>query len=284
MSDANYKIKKGTYIGIGVFLVLAAILLLITGLTIDSNFEKVLIILSIILFVLVIPYYFLAAYLINGLKDRFKELVIGDAFTSRNFIYNSRQKFLKENTKYIISRNEFEDLNYYKANSDFLFKANNLVVGSIRDVQFRSMDYKYYTEQFNLKKCGRVYSLNLKSDSSFKLVITNNDYTSLKKIDLSFNDYNVYTNNFDLANKYIISEKLEVALEKIKNYGEIFIEINNSSLYLIIDGIKESFDIVNRNYNEITEDVEREIFILNELIYSFKFEAPKPKIKKLKIK
>ena len=78
--------------------------------------------------------------------------------------------------------------------------------------------------------------------------------------------------------------KLEVALDKIKNYGEIFIEINNSSLYLIIDGIKESFDIVNRNYNEITEDVEREIFIINELIYSFKFEPPKPKIKKLKIK
>lgn len=286
MNDEKYKFKKGIYIAIGILIIVAAILMLIFGLTLDSLNDKVYIIISIVLFALVIPYYFLAAYLINDLKDKFKELVIGDAFTSRHFLYYSRQRWLNEKIKYIITRNEFESLNYYKANDTFEFKANDLVVGSIRDVQFRSMDYKYYTEQLNLKKYGRVYSLNLRSDNNFKLVITKDDYsTSLNKIDLNINGYNFYTNNNDLSNKYILKDKVEENISKIDCYGSIFIEISNGSLYLIIDGIKQSFDITgNRTYNDISEDVEREIFIINELINSFKFDDPKPKIKPLKIK
>lgn len=285
MNDTKYKFKRLTYISMGVLILILAVLVLILGLTMDVDYKKVLIIISIVLFVLVVPYYFLAVLLINNLKNRYKELLISDAFTSRDFLYYSRQKGLKEEKiKYIIGRNEFEELNYYKGNDTLEYASNELVVGSIRDVQFRSMDYKYLTEKLNAKKCGRVYALNLKSDPSFKLAITKDNY-SLKKTDIKINDYNVYSNNVDLANKYILIDKIVDNIGKIDCYGEIFIGINNGSLYLIIDGIKKSFDVENnRNYNDITQDVEREIFIINELINSFKFEAPKPKVKPLKIK
>lgn len=285
MNDSNYKIKRTIYIVIGILMLVLAILLLILGLTIDTNYKTVLIVISIVLFVLVIPYYFLAVLLINNLKNRYKELLISDAFTSREFLYYSRQKGLKEEKiKYIIGRNEFEALNYYKGNDTLEYASNELVVGSIRDVQFRSMDYKYLTGKINTKKCGRIYALNLKSDPNFKLAITK-DSNSLSKTDIKIKDYNVYTNNNDLANKYILADKIEENISKIDCYGDIFIGINNGSLYLIIDGIKKSFDVENnRNYNDITQDVEREILIINELINSFKFEAPKPKVKPLKIK
>ena len=286
MNDSKYKFKRLTYIAIGFLILILGVLLLILGFTINSNIDKVIIAIAIVLLVSVIPYYFLAVLLINSLKNKYKELLISDAFTSRDFLYYSRQKFLKENKiKYIITRNEFENLNYYRANDTLNFVANELVVGSIRDIQFRSMDYKYLTEKLNTKKCGRIYSLNLKSDNAFRLVITKDNYTSLNKINLKINNYNVYTNNNDLANKYILVDNFSENISKIEAYGNIFIEINNGSLYLIIDGINKSFDVENnRNYNDITEDVEREIYIINTIINSFKFEAPKPKIRQLKIK
>ena len=137
----------------------------------------------------------------------------------------------------------------------------------------------------NVKKCGRVYSFNLKSDNNFKLIITKeNNYSSLKKLDIDLLDYNVFTNDIDLAKKYIKTDEFIEKIKKIEHYGELFFEVFNGSLYLIIDGITNSFEIINREYNDIANDVEREIFIMNNVIDSFKFEFKPKEMKPLKIK
>ena len=162
---------------------------------------------------------------------------------------------------------------------------NELVVGDIRTVDFRAEDYAFVTSIGNKKKYGRIYSFNLKSDPEFKLIITKDNYsTNLQKLDLNLLKYNFYTNNQTLALKYIHQEKFIERIAKIESYGPIFMEIINSSLYLIIDGIKESFVIEGREYNDISEDVEKELFIMNNIIESFDFSFKPKKEKEFKIK
>ena len=147
------------------------------------------------------------------------------------------------------------------------------------------MDYKYLTETKKTTKSGRIYSLNLKSDKDFILLITkNNETTNLKKLDLKLANYNFYTNNIDLANRYINTEKFSEKIGKIEHYSPVYLKVYNGSIYMILDNLCNSFEIENRTYNDITEDVEKEMFIINSLIDCFNFEAPKPKIKPLKIK
>ena len=285
MEDTIFKVKRGIYIAIGYLILALGVLLLIIGLTLSVSYKNVLITIAIILMVGSIGYYFIAVALINNLKNKYKELIIMDAFTSRQFFYFSRQKGINDKNKYSFTRNEFESLNYYKCNEDFSFLKNELVVGSIRNIDFRSMDYKYISESKNIVKCGRIYSLNLKSDKGFVLLITkNSEQTNLKKMDLKLLGLNFYTNNIDLANKYIIEDKFSEKIEKLFHYNLDFIKVYNGSIYFILDGIKESFDLENRTYNDITQDVEKEIFIINCFIDSFKFEPNKPKLKPLKIK
>lgn len=285
MNDSKYKIRTLAYYGICLFLFLLAILLLILGLVTKNLGGTTFIIISIVLFVLGLLYSVGLHFIINSLKNRYKEFVIDDAFLTYHFYYSSRQMGISNKNKYAILEKEFLDLNYYKATDEFSYFANELVVGSIRDIQFRSNDYAYLTSLKNVKKCGRIYSLNLKSDNEFKLVITkDNNYTSLKKLDINLLDYNVFTNNIDLANKYIKIDSFNEKIKKIEHYGALFFEIYNGSLYFIIDGIKNSFDINNREYNDIANDVEREIFIINNVIDSFKFEYKVQREKPLKIK
>ena len=281
MDESRYKIKKITYEVLAFVLFLFSILILILSLVLIN---RVLLVISIVFIVISVLYLIFLNKLINSIKNRYKELLISDAFTVHNFLYVSRQKTIKKN-KYAIYKEEFENLNYYKANDDFKYVINELVVGDIRTIDFRAEDYAYVTSVGNKKKCGRIYSFNLKSDPSFKLVITKDDYsTSLSKLDLNLLKYNFYTNNQQLALKYIHEEKFIEKIAKIESYGSIFIEINNSSLYLIIDGIKESFVIENREYNDISEDVDRELFIMNNIIESFDFSFKPKKVKELKIK
>ena len=285
MEDTNYKLKKGIYIAIGFLLLAFGILLLILGLTLDVSIKTLLITLSIILMVGSILYYFLAVKLINGLKNRYKELLISDAFVSRQFLYFSRQLGVDDKNKYSFSKDEFESLNYYKGNDELKFFKNELVVGSIRDIDFRSMDYKYMTDVKKTVKSGRIYSLNLKSDKDFVLLISkNNESTNLKKMDLKLANYNFYTNNIDLASKYINAEKFSEKIGKIEHHSKTYIKIYNGSLYVILEDLCNSFDVLNRTYNDITEDLEKEIYLINCMIDCFNFEAPKPKIKPLKIK
>ena len=281
MDESRYKIKKITYEVLAFVLFLFSILILILSLVLIN---RVLLVISIVFIVISVLYLIFLNKLINSIKNRYKELLINDEITVHNFLYVSRQKTIKKN-KYAIYKEEFENLNYYKANDDFKYVINELVVGDIRTIDFRAEDYAYVTSVGNKKKCGRIYSFNLKSDPSFKLVITKDDYsTSLSKLDLNLLKYNFYTNNQQLALKYIHEEKFIEKIAKIESYGSIFIEINNSNLYLIIDGIKESFVIENREYNDISEDVDRELFIMNNIIESFDFSFKPKKVKELKIK
>lgn len=285
MNDSKYKIRTLAYYGICLFLFLLAILLLILGLVTKQFGGTTFVIISIVLFILGIAYSIGLHFIINSLKNRYKEFVIDDAFLTYHFYYSSRQTGISNKNKYAILEKEFLDLNYYKANDEFSYFVNELVVGSIRDIQFRSNDYSYITEQKNTKKCGRIYSLNLKSDPDFKMVITkDNSYSSLKKLDLDLIEYNVFTNNVDLAKKYIKTDEFVEKIKKIEHYGVLFFEVLNGSLYFIIDGIKNSFEIINREYNDIANDVEREIFIINNVIDSFKFEYKPVKEKPLKLK
>lgn len=284
MNDSKYKIRLYAYYGICLFLFLLAILLLILGITTKNVGGMVFIIISIVLFVVGVAYLSVLHLLINSLKNRFKEFVIMDAFQTYDFYYCSRQTGIKNN-KYAILEDEFLSLNYYKTTDDFTYFINELVVGSVRDIQFRSNDYSYLSSVKNSKKCGRIYSFNLKSDNEFKLVITkDNNYSSLKKLDIDLANYNAFTNNIELAKKYIKTDEFNAKINKIDHYGDIFIEVLNGSLYLIIDGIKNSFEIVNREYGDIANDVEKEIFIMNNIIDSFKFEFKPKEVKPLKIK
>ncbi len=285
MNDTNYKVYTITYRAIEALLPLFGILLLILSLTIDTSYKNVLLVIAIVLIVLSIGYAFLATYLVNRLKNRYKELVISDAFTARNFLYFSRQKGIDDKNKYSFSQAEFEGLNFFKGNDSLTYFKNDLVVGDIRNVDFRSMNYAYLTGTNKKSNFGRIYSLNLKSDKDFVLLITkNSEQTNLRKMDLKLLGYNFYTNNIDLASKYIKEDKFSEKIEKLFHYNLDFIKVYNGSLYFILDGIKESFDLENRNYNDITQDVEKEIFIINCFIDSFKFEPNKPKLKPLKIK
>ena len=285
MDDTNFKLKKGIYIAIGYLLLAFGILLLILGLTLDVSIKNVLIIISVILIVGAIGYYFLSVKMINNLKNRFKELIISDAFTSKNFLYFSRQLGIDDKNKYAFSKEEYESLNYFKANDELKFMRNELVVGQIRSIDFRSMDYKFITEMKKTTKSGRIYSLNLKSNKDFTLLITkNNETTSLKKMDLRYGNYNFYTNNIDMANKYINGEKFGEKILKLEHYSPVFMKVFNGSVYVILDNLGNSFEIENRTYNDITEDVEKEMLIISTIIDCFNFEAPKPKIKPLKIK
>ena len=285
MNDSKYKMRKLAYEGICLLLFLLGILLLIYGLITRNVGGFPFIIASIIIFVLAIVYVSVLNIIINGLKNKFKEFVINDAFLTYHFYYKSRQKGINKNEKYAIQEQEYLDLNYYKTSDEFKYRINELVVGSIRDIQFRSNDYAYITDLGNNKKCGRIYSLNLKSDNEFKLVITKENYqTNLKKLDTKLNGYNVYSNNTELANKYIKVDEFNNRISKVDTYGALFIEVFNGSLYFIIDGIKNSFEIENREYLDISNDVEKEIFIINNIIDSFKFEFKPKEVKPLKIK
>lgn len=281
MDESRYKLRKLAYIGIAFLLFFLSALLLI--LTIAFKYG-VLIGITIAVFVIAIVYVALLNKIINSLKNRYKEFIISDAFLVHNFLYFSRQKGIINN-KYAIYKEEYDKLNYYKTSDEFKYEVNELVVGDIRTVDFRAEDYRFKSSMGNTKKCGRIYSFNLKSDSNFKLVITKDDYsTNLKRMDLDLLKYNFYSNDQALANKYIHPDKFIEKIAKIENYGNIFIEINNSSLYLIIDGVKNSFEVENREYNDISEDVEKELFIMNNIIDSFNFEFKPPKVKELKIK
>lgn len=285
MNESKYKLRLLAYYGICLFLFLLAILLLILGLVTKNVGGTPLIIISIVLFVIGIIYSVSLHFIINSLKNRYKEFLIDDAFTTYHFYYTSRQTGINNKNKYAIQEKEFLDLNYYKSSDDFTYSINELVVGTVRDIQFRSNDYSYLTSMKNVKKCGRIYSLNLKSDNNFKLIITKeNNYSSLKKLDIDLLDYNVFTNDIDLAKKYIKTDEFIEKIKKIEHYGALFFEVFNGSLYLIIDGIKNSFEIINREYNDIANDVEREIFIMNNVIDSFKFEFKPKEMKPLKIK
>jgi len=284
MNDEKYRYRRLAYIGVCILLFFLTILIFIFGLATKKYYGNTILIISIVLLVVSLIYAFLLRVIINSLKNRYKMFVIDDAFKTYNFLYESRQQGIYKN-KYAIYIDEFNNLNYYKKNDEFEFLINELVVGSIRDIQFRSEDYSFISNSGNTKKCGRIYSLNLKSDDSFKLIITNDDYSaSFKKLDLKLLGFNFYTNNIDLANKYIKEDEFKIKIEKIMKYGPLFIEITNSSLYFIIDGIKNSFSIDNRDYNDISNDVEREIYIINNVIDSFKFEFKPKEEKKLKIK
>lgn len=284
MNDEKYRYRRFAYIGICILLIVLTILLFIFGLATMKYYGNIILIISIVLLVITAIYAFLLRVIINSLKNRYKMFVIDDAFKTYNFLYESRQSGVNKN-KYAIYIDEFNNLNYYKKNDEFEFLVNEVVIGSIRDIQFRSEDFAFISNMGNTKKCGRIYSLNLKSSEDFKLIITNDDYSlSLKKMDLKLLGFNFYTNNIDLANKYIKVNEFNEKIEKIKKYGKVFIEITNSSLYFIIDGIKNSFSIIDRDYNDIANDVEREIYIINNVIDSFKFEFKPKEEKKLKIK
>ncbi len=284
MNDTNYKVYTITYRAIEALLPLFGILLLILSLTIDTSYKNVLLVIAIVLIVLSIGYAFLATYLVNRLKNRYKELVISDAFTARNFLYFSRQKGIDDKNKYSFSQAEFEGLNFFKGNDSLTYFKNDLVVGDIRNVDFRSMNYAYLTGTNKKSNFGRIYSLNLKSDNNFELLITkNNEKTNLTKLDLKLRGYNFYSNDPKKALEYIINDKFETEIEKIENYGPLFMKVLNGSLYLIIDK-KETFETENRTYNDICDDLEREILILNCIIESFKFTPNKPKVKEMKIK
>ena len=197
MNDEKYRYRRLAYIVVGILIPVFALLLLILGLVMYKTGGKPLVFVSIGVFVFAIIYYFIAQILIFSLKNKYKELVISDAFLTYHFDYVSRQMGIISN-KYMIDKFEFEDLNYFKTNPTYKFFFNELVVGSIKDVQFRCEDFRYLTDKGNTNKCGRVYALNLKSDSDFKLIITKDNYpTSLKKMDISLCGYNVYTNNID---------------------------------------------------------------------------------------
>ena len=281
MDESNYKVKKFIYQLLCIVLCIFSILILILALTTNN---KVLLFVSLGFIAISVVYLAFLNKIINSLKNRFKELIISDAFTVHNFLYYSRQKTVINN-KYAIYKDEFDKLNYYKTTDEFKYVVNELVVGDIRTVDFRAEDYAFVTSIGNKKKYGRIYSFNLKSNPEFKLIITKDNYsTSLQKIDLNLLKYNFYTNNQALALKYINQEKFIERIAKIESYGPIFIEIINSSLYLIIDGIKESFVIEGREYNDISEDVEKELFIMNNIIESFNFSFKPKKEKELKIK
>ena len=281
MDDSKYKFRKLAYIGIAFLLYIISILLLI--LFFLSKIFPLLIV-SIVCLVISIIYSLFLNKIINSLKNRYKEFVINDAFLVHDFLYVSRQKGIVNN-KYAIYKEEFDKLNYYKTNDEFTYNVNELVVGDIRTIDFRSEDYSFKSSIGKTKKCGRIYSFNLKSDPNFKLIITKeNNYSSLKKLDIDLLDYNVFTNDIDLAKKYINQDEFIEKIKKIEHYGELFFEVFNGSLYLIIDGIKNSFEILNREYNDIANDIEREIFIMNNIIDSFKFEFKPKERKPLKIK
>lgn len=284
MNDEKYRYRRLAYIITGILIPIFALLLLILGLATFKGGGKPVVITSIVIFVLAIIYYFFAQVKIFSLKNRYKEFVISDAFLTYQFDYYSRQLGIMSN-KYKIDKYEFEDLNYYKTRPDYKFYCNELVVGSIRDVQFRSEDYKYLTDKGNTNKCGRIYALNLKSDEAFKLIITKEDYsTNLKKMNINLGNYNVYTNNIDLASKYILVDQFMENITKLEEFGPLFFEVYNRSLYLIIDGIKNSFIIEDREYFDIQGDVENEIMIINGIIDSFKFTMPEKKEKPFIIK
>lgn len=281
MDDSKYKFRKLAYIGIAFLLYIISILLLI--LFFLSKIFPLLIV-SIVCLVISIIYSLFLNKIINSLKNRYKEFVINDAFLVHDFLYVSRQKGIVNN-KYAIYKEEFDKLNYYKTNDEFTYNVNELVVGDIRTIDFRSEDYSFKSSIGKTKKCGRIYSFNLKSDPNFKLIITKDDYsTNLKKLDLDLLKYNFYSNDQALAIRYIHQDIFLEKIAKIEKYGDIFIEIIDSSLYLIIDGIKESFVIENREYNDVSEDVEKELFIMNNIIESFDFSFKPKKEKEFKIK
>jgi len=281
MDDSKYKFRKLAYIGIAFLLYILSILLLI--LFFLSKIFPLLIV-SIGCLVISIIYSLFLNKIINSLKNRYKEFVINDAFLVHDFLYVSRQKGIVNN-KYAIYKEEFDKLNYYKTNDEFTYNVNELVVGDIRTIDFRSEDYSFKSSIGKTKKCGRIYSFNLKSVPNFKLIITKDNYsTNLKKLDLDLLKYNFYSNDQALAIKYIHQDIFLEKIAKIEKYGDIFIEIIDSSLYLIIDGIKESFVIENREYNDISEDVEKELFIMNNIIESFDFSFKPKKEKEFKIK
>ena len=283
MNDTSYKLNKVVYRALELVLPLSGILILIIALVLDLDYSNVLITISIIIFVLSVGYFVLANYLVRNLVNRYKEIVIQDAFTSRNFLYYSRQTGINDKNKYVFTQNEFESLNYFKGNDELTFNKNELVVGDVRDVDFRSMDYKYLTSTNRPTNYGRIYSFNLRSDNDFVFLMQKDNCSSLKKLDIKYKDYNFYTNNVDKALNVINIDKIAENLEKIENYGSLFIKVLNGSLYLIIDK-KETFVIENRTYNDITDDIEREIYIINLIIESFKFKPKIHKTKQLKIK
>lgn len=281
MDDSKYRLRKLAYAGVVILLYIFSALLLILFFSLRIN---AILIVSIVFFAISIIFSLFYNKFINGLKNRYKEYVISDAFIVHNFLYVSRLKGIKKN-KYAIGKEEYDKLNYYKTTDEFTYNINELVVGDIRTIDFRSEDYSFKSNMGNTKKCGRIYSFNLKSDPNFKLIITKNDYsTNLKKIDLDLLKYNFYSNDQALAIKYIHQDKFLERIEKTEKYGDLFIEIIDSSLYLIIDGVKNSFEVENREYSDISEDVEKELFIMNNIIESFNFEFKPHKEKVLKIR
>lgn len=284
MNDEKYRYRRLAYIGISAMLFLLSILLLILGIVNMKYWGKALMIIAIVFIALSVIYACMLGVILNNLKNKYKEFVISDAFITYNFLYSSRQLGVKKN-KYAITEEEFNSLGYTKMGDEFEFFTNELVVGDIRGIDFRSEDYAYISNMGNKKKCGRIYALNLKADPSFNLVITKENYTTdLNKLDINPLGFNIYTNNSELAKK-TISDKFEAKIEKVVHYGALFIRITNGSLYLIIDGIKDSFSILNnREYGDISNDVEKEVFIINNLIDSFNFTFKEKKEKPLKIK
>ena len=209
MDDSKYKFRKLAYIGIAFLLYILSILLLI--LFFLSKIFPLLIV-SIVCLVISIIYSLFLNKIINSLKNRYKEFVINDAFLVHDFLYVSRQKGIVNN-KYAIYKEEFDKLNYYKTNDEFTYNVNELVVGDIRTIDFRSEDYSFKSSIGKTKKCGRIYSFNLKSDPNFKLIITKDNYsTNLKKLDLDLLKYNFYSNDQALAIRYIHQD---IFLEKI---------------------------------------------------------------------
>ena len=283
MNDSSYKLNKLVYRALEVVLPLFGALLLILALVLDLDYSNVLITISIVVFVISVLYFFLANILVRNLNDRYKEIVIQDAFKARNLLYFSRQTGLTDKNKYAFTQEEFESLNYFKGNDELLFHKNELVVGDVRDVDFRSMDYKYLTNTNRATNYGRIYSFNLRSDNDFILLMDKENNTTLKKLDIKYKGYSFYTNDVNKALGIINVDKIDEYLSKIENYGSLFIKVLNGSLYLIIDK-KETFEIENKTYNDIVDDLEREIYIINSVIECFKFKPKIHKTKELKIK
>jgi hypothetical protein len=119
MNESKYKLRILAYYGICLFLFLLAILLLILGLVTKNVGRTPLIIVSIILFIIGIIYSVSLHFIINSLKNRYKEFLIDDAFTTYHFYYTSRQTGISNKNKYAIQEKEFLDLNYYNQSEVF---------------------------------------------------------------------------------------------------------------------------------------------------------------------
>lgn len=278
MNEFEYKMKKIIYTSILFLIILVAIILLIYGLTTLNFNGKTFIIISIVFFALIVPYYFLQSYLKYNLDNSYKEIVFKGLFKTYKLEYYSKQKGLTKN-QYLISKEDFDNLEYVNSKFNYTLEMNELIIGTLRNTQLKAMDYNYFDDKGLKFSSGRIYAFNLRADRALKLIAgKNREYSQLKKLDITKTDIIFYTNDPDKALKHINLDRLDDSLLKLEKYGELFMEINNGSLYLIIDKLTDSFPIDNDNksYMDMVENIDMEIARINHILNAF-ITKPEPK-------